>query len=510
LTDAALSLRIQRLLSRVEYFSRYGSGITLRPYQSEIAAAVVESILQKRGRTFVVILPRQSGKNEVQAQIEAYLLTLLAHCDVEMVSVSPTFKPQTINAMDRLERTLERNVLTRGRWRRHAGYTFQLGRACIHFFSGSPTAHTVGATASALLSIDEAQDIRPATYDRKFAPMAASTNATRIFWGTAWTSTTLLAREKRIAEIHQKTDGVRRLWHLSVGDVQAVLPAYGEFVRGEIKRLGRDHPYIKTQYFSEEIDAQLGMFNPTRLTLMFADQPPQSSPLPPAEGLRASRGAFAFLLDVAGQDESRMDLSADDAPLANPGRDAVSLSIASVDLSTLATLRAPTYRIVNRQQWTGHNHLAVFGKLKALIDSWHPQYIVMDATGVGEGLWALLDKACPTLVYPVKFSLQEKSEIGWRFLAIIETGRFRDCAPSDAVRLQYAACRSEILPGPAKTLRWGVPDGTRGPDGELIHDDYLLADSLVAVLDRLKWIFPMETTIIPPNIDPLKEMSRHF
>lgn len=56
----------------------------------------------------------------------------------------------------------------------------------------------------------------------------------------------------------------------------------------------------------------------------------------------------------------------DDAPLANPGRDSVSLTIASIDLSSLETLQAPTYRFVNRQQWTGQNHLVVFGKLKSL------------------------------------------------------------------------------------------------------------------------------------------------
>ena len=55
--------------------------------------------------------------------------------------------------------------------------------------------------------------------------------------------------------------------------------------------------------------------------------------------------------------------------------------------------QAPTYRVVQRMQWTGLNHLTVFGKLKALADQWRPQHIVIDATGVGEGLWAMLDKA---------------------------------------------------------------------------------------------------------------------
>ena len=199
----------------------------------------------------------------------------------------------------------------------------------------------------------------------------------------------------------------------------------------------------------------------------------------------------------------------DEAPLTNPGRDSVSLTIASIDLSSLETMQAPTYRFVNRQQWTGSNHLVVFGKLKSLIDSWRPQYIVMDATGVGEGLWAMLDKAAPERVIPVKFSQKVKSELGWRYIAIIETGRARDCCLTDPVRAQYDACQAEILPGPAKTLRWGVPEGARGSDGELIHDDYLLADALIAEVDRLDWYMPTEPQIVQVA-DPLLSMEGNF
>jgi len=77
------------------------------------------------------------------------------------------------------------------------------------------------------------------------------------------------------------------------------------------------------------------------------------------------------------------------------------------------------------------------------------------------------------------------------------------------VRLQYDKCRSEVLPGPSKTLRWGVPDGTRGPAGELVHDDYVIADSLTTILDRLEWHIHFETLIIR-GIDPLIEIDRGF
>jgi hypothetical protein len=221
-----------------------------------------------------------------------------------------------------------------------------------------------------------------------------------------------------------------------------------------------------------------------------------------------------FLLDVAGMDETSASLSIAGSAMgrvgegSNPGRDSTALSIVGIDLSTLEALGHPTYHVVARHSWIGENHLAVFGRLKSLAETWHPQHIVIDATGVGEGLWALMDRAFPARVIPVKFTQPEKSEIGWRFLSIIETGRFRDHVHTDEVRFQYSRCICEILPGPQKTLRWGVPDGTRGPDGELIHDDFILADSLTARLDQLEWHLSTTSLIVPAR-DPLLDMDHH-
>ncbi len=474
-------------------------GIDLRFYQRRIALAVKESILHNLGLTFVVILPRQSGKNELQAHLFSWLLFRAAHVGGRIVSVSPTFKPQTTNNMARVAHSLDACVATRGNWHSSKGYMYLVGKACLQFFSGDSHAKVVGATADLLLSVDEAQEVDPVKFDKDFDPMTASTNATRIFWGTAWTSGTLLERQRRSAVDAQQLDNIQRLFFFTADDVRRLVPAYGVHVDRVISERGRNHPLVRTQYFCETIDAQSGMFNAARLALMF---PSISTPLPKSggfgEGSGVGSGVTAFLIDVAGMDESRTSLasSLQNEGLGNPGRDSTTLTVVGIDLSTLADLDRPTYRVLARHAWTGENHLAVFGKLKNLAEQWSPQHIVIDATGVGEGLWSLLDRAFPTRVIPVKFTSQEKSEIGWRFISIIETGRFNDSAPTDQVRLQYSHCISEILPGPSKTLRWGVPDGVRGPDGELIHDDFIIADSLTAVLDRLEWHARTEISVI--------------
>src|SRR5512141_1322906 len=137
-------------------------GIRLRPYQEQIALALKDSIIHNKGLTFVVILPRQSGKNEVQRHLFGWLLYRSGERGGTIVSVVPTFKPQTINSMERLRLTLDNNIATRGAWHSSAGFIFRFHKARVQFFSAEPSARVVGATADLLLSVDEAQDVDPA------------------------------------------------------------------------------------------------------------------------------------------------------------------------------------------------------------------------------------------------------------------------------------------------------------------------------------------------------------
>ena len=472
----------------------------MRPYQLEPAQAILDSIKTNAGRSFILILSRQSGKDELAANLKAYLMTRFAGFETGIVEVNPTYKPQTINAIMRLERRLNTNHISRLYWKKRSDFMRFMGKSVVSFLSGDSQANVVGAVASLLLIVNEAQDIEPSIYDKNFAPMAASTNATRVFMGTSWTSQTLLAREMRTARQAEEKDGIRRVFIYTADDVRKGVPAYGRYVDGEIGKLGRQHPLVKTQYFCEEIDAQTGMFPAGRRALMKGDQLPEETPAPGR--------VYIFSIDVAGQDEVAFN-DPESQYLRNPGRDAVTLTMSQVDLSQLETLQAPIYRAVHREQWTGCNHIAVFGKLMALADSWKPMYIVIDATGVGEGLWAMLEHRYHEKVLPVKFTAQKKSDIGYHFIGIIETGRFRDCCPTAEVDEQYAACVSEVLVGPNHILRWSVPEGRRNSSGELIHDDIIVADALISKVDELPWIVSTETRIVQ-GIDPLKEMDSNF
>jgi hypothetical protein len=536
-----------KLLRDVVLFSKTASGIDLRAYQIAVAESIVNSVLKNRGLTFVVIFPRQSGKNELQAQIETYLLTVLAHTDAEIVKVSPTWKPQTQNAMRRLQRILDRNLLAHElKWSKESGYIYRIEKARIFFLSGSPTANVVGATASTLLECDEAQDVLPSKWDKDFAPMAASTNATRVFWGTAWTSRTLLARELRAAQAAEKLDGIRRVFMIDANTVSQEVPAYGKFVEEQVAKLGRQHPMVKTQFFSEEIDGEGGMFPARRLALLAGSHPRIFSP--------GQGKIYCLLVDVAGEDEGVTGDPADGDNLANPRRDSTALTVVEVDLAGLADplIKAPAYKIVDRKSWIGTKHPALYGQIRALAELWSARYLVVDATGVGAGLASFLDKAMPGKVIPYVFNSSTKSKLGWDFLSLIETGRLKDYAVNESfanlssseetlailaslrfndpslpkktlaslasLRFndseqeefigQLEACQMEIIPGPDRRMKWGVPDGTRSTaSGAYLHDDWILSAALAAVLDAQPWS-AAGPAIMLHRPDPLLEIDR--
>jgi hypothetical protein len=502
------------LLEDINHFCEFGSCLKLRDYQREVCARIVESVLGCQGLSFVVIFPRQSGKNELQAQIEAFLLSLFRNEQVDMIKVSPTWAMQARNSAHRLKRVLERNLTTRGYWRAEANHILRVGSARITFLSAKPAANVVGATASLLLECDEAQEVQVSKWDKEFAPMAAACNATRVFWGTSWTSRTLLAREFQAAMEMQSQDGKQRAFLLTAEQVAREVPHYRQYVENQVARLGRNHSLIRTQYYSEEIDAESGMFPPDRQALMQGTHARQSAP--------QAGGIYALLLDVAGEDEAKQDEKASfySQTLQSSSRNSTALTVVQVDLSKLeeGLLPAASYQVVKRYLWTGEAHSDLYKKIKALVEHWKARYLVVDATGVGAGLASFLKHAFPERVLPVLFSTKTKSDMGWKFLGIIETGRYKEYqvaaagAEDDLQRqfwLQVAHCQAQVLEGTQKQMRWGVPDGTRAPQGgQLVHDDLLISAALCAELESLDWGTGLSGVIAAQ--DPLEGLDGVF
>jgi hypothetical protein len=488
---------IKRLLSDIRLFSKLVVGRPLRDYQLRPAHAILDSVLNQRGMSFAVVFSRQAGKNELSGQLEAYLLNLFRRRGGFIVKAAPTYKPQMINSKLRLEGILD-NEWNRRYVRRREGYMIFLGQAACVFLSADPTSSVVGATASILLECDEAQDVEEAKWEVDFTPMAASTNATRVYYGTVWTSKTMLARIVRELRKEEQADGRERVFLVTWEEVAKEVPAYGEYVRREIARKGRHHPLIKTQYYLEEIDSEGRMFDDRRQALMQGDHARYHNP--------DMDKVYAATLDVAGEDEEK---TGDELRAAKPRKDSTVATIFEVDLSTLkdALLAAPSYKVVDAFCDTGTKHTRLYGQLRAYFEHWAVRHIVADASGVGAGLVSFLSSrnAFGARVIPFQFSPpKRKSDLGWDFLTVVETGRFkmfRDDGSADwsAFWLQVDECRYEVSEGEEKRMKWGVVDPA-------VHDDGLLSAALVAELDKVKWTIPGRSVVIEAR-DVIEEID---
>ncbi len=505
---ADLAVGLRRALTEVDAYSRVVlPRYRLRSYQIGPARAIAESVERGLGRQFAVVFSRQAGKDELLAQLLAFLLTRYQRRGGSAVLAAPTFRPQAALSRDRLVDRLG-SPLTARQTQVRDGYAVHVGKASARFLSAAPGANARGQTADLLLVANEAQDIRPDVWDAVFDPMAASSNATTVFLGTVWSRETLLARQIRHLEELEHRDGVRRVWRVPWDRVARDLPAYGERVRARVDQLGADHPFVRTEYFLQELDGAGGLFPPHRLAQMQGDHPRHHRADP--SRLRDGK-CYALLLDVAGEEEAGTGL---DAFRDDTRRDSTALTVVEVDASRsrgveqsssrgeglLDASTRPIYRVVDRMAWTGVRHTALHAQLVDLARNvWRASVVVVDATGVGAGLASFLAAALahgPAVpVRPFVFTAASKSALGWDFLGLIDSGRFKEYLDDSAdpelagqitrlYRAQLAATTYETLAGPGKLLRWSVPTG-RGTGTR--HDDLVISAALTAALEGFDW-----------------------
>jgi hypothetical protein len=456
----------------------------LRGYQLPVARAVAGSVERRAGLELAAVFSRQSGKDEMLAQLCAYLLWRHHRIGGNIVVALPALRPQGLISRDRLIERLD-TPLTRDLIRVCEGTIVELGRASVRYLSASPSANSRGNTADLLLVANEAQDIDTDTWDAVFAPMAASSNATTLYMGTVWSSQTLLARQLRLLTETERTSGARRVFRVPWREVERELPVYGDYVRRQIALLGEAHPFIRTEYELEELDGGGSLFPPERREPLRGAFPAQPRPLAADQ----SGAIYAFTIDVAGEEEDGVEGKV--VRRANPRRDSTALSVFRVSPSASRT-GLPAYELVARYLWTGTSQTALHDRIANLARVWDARHLVIDATGVGAGLTSFLRATLgERVVTPFVFSSVSKSQLAWDLLGLIDAGRVRVCTPRpgddpDQTRLdalfwrQLAACRYTVLPGPGKLLRWGVEDAT-------LHDDLLISFALVAALDRRDW-----------------------
>ena len=455
---------------------------TLRPYQVESARAIVDSVRRGLGLAFTVVMARQAGKNELSAQLELFLLLANGHRDADAIKCAPTFDPQAKISIRRLwQRIADADLADIAD--RQGQNIIALGRARLIFLSAEPGANVVGHTASLLLEVDEAQDVDREKFDREFRPMAAPSNATTVYYGTPWDDTTLLEQAVQANLELQRRDGLRRHFQYDWTVVAQHNPAYARFVEAERQRLGENHPLFLTQYALKAVSGGGHLFSPAQRAQLQGDHPRRHAPTPGE--------AYVAGLDLAGQDlEAAHPEPAWPAgrPVEGPahgstkltmsgGRDASVLTIARLLFPPSdAVVQEPRLEVVEHLAWVGEPHEALLARLADLLRNvWHVRRLAVDATGLGETLARLLDRALgPSVVVPIRFTAEVKSRLGYGLLAAVNGGRLKlyaaDGSP-EYVAFWREAELARVIYRPNRTMNFFV-EASQG------HDDYLVSLTL--------------------------------
>lgn len=461
-----------QVLFSIERFSSIALGCRLRDYQVAPAQAIVDSVLNQRGHSFVVMFSRQAGKNQVSAVLDAYLLCLFQRVGGEIVKSAPSEKQWKIS-QDRLW-----SLLTGSRFSlaaRRAGHKVFAGNASVSFLSGHPEASTVGHTASVLLECDEAQDQDEETWIKNFIPMTAATNATVVYWGTAWSAFDLLGKMCRVVD-------PERLFVVPWPAVAAEVSAYQSHVDKQIDAIGADHPLFLSQYALEEVDSQAGMFAPELRFLMRGQHERHPEPV---DGEH-----YYMTIDVGGEASDSEDVEVS-------GRDSTAVTVFTRKWVEFGSI----WQVVARHRFTGEKPEAV---VLRVVERWKPIQIVVDATGIGAGVASMLD-AHHSNVIPFVFNQPSKSRLGWDFIGLCRQGRFLDHREDGSAnqRLfwhEVEAAQLEVLPGPGRLCRWSVPESAG-------HDDLLISAALVAELDKAA-VAPYQESVVSDVGDLLDQLDR--
>ncbi|MBN1643408.1 MAG: hypothetical protein JW856_01095 [Dehalococcoidales bacterium] len=425
----------------------------------------MDSVFHRRGLTFSVEIARQGGKNELSAQLELLLLTLHMTAPQNLVKCSPTFKPQAVVSMVRLEDRLN-DAGFAGMWKRELGYIVRLGKARAFFLSAEESANVVGNTAHILLEVDESQDVGKEKYTKDFKPMGATTNVTTVHYGTTWDGSTLLEEVKQNNLELEKKDGARRHFRYDWQEVAKYSPDYRAYVESERQRLGENHPLFLTQYCLLPLHGSVGFLS--------GQQKAQLQGTHSRKHAGEKGKVYVAGIDIAGEGEE------DDVfqlQALKSRRDSTVVTIGELDYSVIDALRKqPAVRIVEHYCWTGVKHAELYSRLvDVLKDVWGCKEITVDATGMGQPVCSFLRGALGSRVSPFVFTAASKSELGFELIAAINSGRFKMYAGDGSPEFQEFWSEIDNAVGryrPNRTMNFCV-DPSKG------HDDFLMSLALV-------------------------------
>jgi hypothetical protein len=287
-----------------------------------------------------------------------------------------------------------------------------------------------------------------------------------IDYGTTWDDNTLLEEIKQTNYELERRDGVKRHFRYDWQEVARYNPDYLAYVEGERERLGESHPLFLTQYCLLPIRAGGGFLSHQQRAQLQGTHNRQYQP--------EDKKLYIAGIDLAGEAEEE---EGSRLRALKPRQDSTVVTIGELDFSTSNGIRKqPGIKVVEHYWWTGKKHTKLYSQLVDILKNvWHCRRVVVDATGVGQPVSSFLKESLGSMVIPFTFTQQSKSELGFKLLAAVNSGRLKMYSGdgSDEYQefwLEMERAKSQYRP--SQTMNFYV-DPAQG------HDDFLMSLALL-------------------------------
>ncbi len=476
---SSLTSLASELLDAFEKHISIWHGRTHYPYQDRITRAIFEGIVAARNGEVVEIpieLPRQSGKTTSVVDIAEFLLVAHRHYFGEPLAIG-IFAPQREQATTDFDRLkvqyteisplgFSTRAMTEGelkmpeKWNSKTIRIYHQGVFCgeVYIFPISKTSNPESKTLGLIL-IEEAQQVDDKKMQNSVFPMGASTNAPRIYVGTAGVRLCYFKRQLetnprairiKLAEVFAD----RRRVAEQTGDQTHL--RYEQFVKGEILTNGEDSDYIRTQYGGVWVIGTGQFCTAEQLDALEDDDYacPDTSSRPAYVGIDTAKSPDQTVVRVIS------DQDGDDV---------------KSDMVGCLTLKGENYEdqfdIITDWLSPKYEEYEEKGNKKQRLVSGFEDIrgIALDATGQGDFMPDKFERHTPYNIIRVPFTLQSKDVLGKGLIQVIQNKLTRLPAKNKSDK-NYIELRTEML-NLEKEYK-GRFLSYHHPDDATAHDDH--------------------------------------
>lgn len=427
-TVAVKQIPTTEIVEQILKFCSAYSGRSFYPYQSQFMRRVTQSVVDNDGEELTALFSRQSGKTDSIACLcggLAVILPFMARLpqyrfDTRiqrfkngiLIGIFAPILDQAQTTFDRLRGRLGCDEAEAIFAIPDLGVRMDTNNGnCVGFSNGSSIicmsaseqSHIESKTFH-LIIIEECQEVSNSKIRKSIHPMGASTNASMVKIGTAYTSRNDfydgIQRNKR----KLNETGIKNHFEYDYTIAQKYNPLYAKYIEKEMYRLGFDSDEFRMSYRLHWI-LERGMFmSPDQLERLGVDYNDKAYDI--VEMRRNSH-------QVAGLDIAKAS-------------DSTVLTVMEVDYNNVSPEGFLYKRVLNWLEIFGDDHESQFYQIKDFLGNYNVEKMCVDCTGMGDPVADRLTAALPNInVIPYSFNRSSKSDLYKYLLNDLSGGRIR-------------------------------------------------------------------------------------